>query len=163
MRSRGHCEDFAGARSVEREFGLKDLHVRVRFCTLADGGHRIVHPRPAADGETGDWTQCVGEGGVAAFYASNGEGVVFASNIVRVMLAVHRQVAVGLVVAGETLVAGDSSALENRGESRGSRLIWVLLGAKAVAALTEVLYENSTRGSRSSQLFWSSLTTIANI
>ena len=37
------------------------------------------------------------------------------------------------------------------------------LGAQPVAALTELLYANSTLGSCSTQLFWGSLTTIASI
>ena len=41
--------------------------------------------------------------------------------------------------------------------------MWTTLGAKQVEALTELLYENSTWGSGTSQLFWSSLTTSAGI
>ena len=44
-------EDFVGARPVKRELGLEDLGVRVRLCTLAGGGNRIVHPHPAAKDE----------------------------------------------------------------------------------------------------------------
>ena len=58
----------------------------------------------------------VGEGGVAAVHASNSEGVVFANDIVRALLVVRHQVAVGEMVAGQALVAGDSSTLENRFE-----------------------------------------------
>ena len=39
--------------------------------------------------------------------------MVFADDIVRVLLAVRRQVGVGEVVAGQALVTGDPSALEN--------------------------------------------------
>ena len=60
-----------------------------------DGGCRMLHPHPAAKSELGDWTQCVGEGGVATVHASNGEGVVFADDIVRALPAVRGQVAVG--------------------------------------------------------------------
>ena len=55
----------------------------------------MLHPHPAAKSELGDWTQCVGEGGVATVHASNGEGVVFADDIVRALPAVRGQVAVG--------------------------------------------------------------------
>ena len=87
---------------------------RAGLRALADDGHRIVHPRPAANVKFGDWTQSFGKGGVAAVHASNSAGVVFANDIVRALLAVRRQVVVGEVVAGQALVAGDSSALENR-------------------------------------------------
>ena len=38
-----------GACSIEGEYGLEDLGVRVGLRALADGGHRIVHLRPAAN------------------------------------------------------------------------------------------------------------------
>ena len=44
----------------------------------------------------------------------NGEGMVFANNIARVLLSVCSQVAVGQVVVGQTLVSRDSGAFENR-------------------------------------------------
>ena len=75
---------------MEREFGLEDLGVRVSPRALADGDGRIVHPHLAANGEIGNWTQSIGEGGVAAVDASNGEGVVFAGDVVRALLAVRR-------------------------------------------------------------------------
>ena len=56
----------------------------------------------------------MGEGAVAAVHASNSEGVVFANDIVRALLVVPGQVAVGEVVVGKALAAGDSSTLENR-------------------------------------------------
>ena len=68
-----NCEDFAGARPVEIIFVLENLSIRVRLCTLADGGRRIVHPGPAANGELGDWTQRAGEGGFAAVHETNSE------------------------------------------------------------------------------------------
>ena len=47
-------------------------------------------------------------------HARNCEGMVFTDDIVRAPLAVGRQVAVGEVVAGQALVAGDPGAFENR-------------------------------------------------
>ena len=44
----------------------------------------------------------------------NGEGMVFANNIVRALLSVCIQVAIGQVVAGQTLVSRYSGAFENR-------------------------------------------------
>ena len=58
--------------------------------------------------------QRVGEGGVSAVNAGNGEGMVFANNIVRALLLVCNHVAVGQVVAGQTLVSRDSGPFENR-------------------------------------------------
>lgn len=104
----------AAARPVEREVGLGELGVRVSLCTLTDGGSRLVHLHPAANNEIGHRAQRVGEDGVAAVHASNNAGVVFADDIVRALLAGGRPVALGGVVAGRTLVAGDPSALEHR-------------------------------------------------
>ena len=59
-------------------------------------------------------TQCVGEGGVSAVNARNGEGMVFANNIVRALLSVCSQVAIGQVVAGQTLVSRYSGTFQNR-------------------------------------------------
>ena len=107
-------KDFVGARPVAEDFGLEDLGGRVGLRALADGERRSVHPRPAANVKFGGWTKSVGEGGVAAVHVSNGAGVVVADDIVRTLLVVRRQVAVGEVVADQALVAGKSSTLENR-------------------------------------------------
>ena len=40
--------------------------------------------------------------------------MVFANNIVHALLSVCSQVAVGQVLAGQTMVSGDSGAFENR-------------------------------------------------
>ena len=68
---------------------------------------------------------------------------MFTDEIVRALLAVVRQVGVGEVVVGQALVAGDPGAFENRERRRGSLPMWTSLGAKLVAALTELLYANS--------------------
>ena len=81
---------------------------------MADGGRRIVHPHPVANVKFGDRTQSVGEVEVAAVHVGNSEGVVFANYIVRALLTVLRQLPIGEVVAGQALVADDSSTLENR-------------------------------------------------
>ena len=49
-----------------------------------------------------------------AVNAGNGEGMVFANNIVCALLSVCNQVAIGHVVAGQTLVSRYSGAFENR-------------------------------------------------
>ena len=58
--------------------------------------------------------QRVGEGGVSAVNTGNGEGVVCADNVVRAILPVGGQVAIGQVVTGQTLVSHDASVVENR-------------------------------------------------
>ena len=57
--------------------------------------------------------QCVGQGGVSPVNAGNGGGMIFANNIIHALLAVCSKVAVGRVVASQTLVYRDSGALEN--------------------------------------------------
>ena len=48
------------------------------------------------------------------FHERNCEGMVFADDIVRALLTVGRQVAVGEVIVGQALVAEDTGALKNR-------------------------------------------------
>ena len=55
-------EEFLVSRLVERELSLEVLGVRVCLRALAAMGSRIVHPHPAANGDFGNRTQCVGEG-----------------------------------------------------------------------------------------------------
>ena len=81
---------------------------------MANGGSRVVHPNPATISEFGDRAQCVGEGRVATFHARNCEGMAFADDIVRVLLKIGGQVAVGEVIAGQALVAEDAGAFKNR-------------------------------------------------
>ena len=80
---------------------------------------RMVQPElythaqpPTANFEAG--RTAIGEGGVPAVNAGNGEGMVVAHNVVRALLTVCSQVAVGQVVVGQTLVSRDSGAVENR-------------------------------------------------
>ena len=102
------------ARPVKRESGLEYLGVGVRLDILADGRRKIVHPCPTTHSEVRCWAQRVGEGGVSAVNTRNGEGVVCANNVVRALLPVGGQVARGQVVAGQTLVSHDASAVESR-------------------------------------------------
>ena len=115
------CQDRVRARPVKREFVLEYLGVGVRLHTLADGRGRIVHLCATTRSEVECWTQRVGEGGVSAVKTGNGEGVVCADNVVRALLPVGGQVAIGQVVTRQTLVSHDTSAVENRqGEPRES-------------------------------------------
>ena len=62
------------------------------------------------------------------FLRGNGEGMVFASNIVRALLSVRSQISVGQMVAGQALVSRDSKAFENcqRGTWKSTHvdLVW---------------------------------------
>ena len=108
------CEDLVQGHPVKREFGAEYLGVGVRLHTLADSRGRIEHPCPTTNIEVRCWTQRVGEGGVSAVNTGNGEGVVCADNVVRELLPVGGQVAIGQVITGQTLVSHDTSAVENR-------------------------------------------------
>ena len=80
------------------------------------------------------------------FHGRHCEGMVFADDILRALMAVGRQVAVG----GVTKLlwpALPSKIVKGR---RGSLPKWTSLGANTVAALTELLYETSTTGRCSS-------------
>ena len=81
------CQDFVRARPVKRELGLEHLGVH----TLADGGSRVVHPCPTTHSKFRCRTQCVGEGGVSAVNAINGEDIVCAKDIVCALLPVYNQ------------------------------------------------------------------------
>ena len=107
-------QDLVWARPVKREFGLEYLGVGVRLHTLADGKGRIVNPCPTTHSEVRCWTQRVGEGGVSAVNTGSGEGVACADNVVRALLPVVGQIAIGEVVTGQTLVSHDTCAVENR-------------------------------------------------
>ena len=71
---------------------------------------------PTVHSEVRCWTQRVGEGGVSAVNTGNGEDVVCADNVVRTLLPVGGQGAIGQVVTGQTLVSHDTCAIENRQE-----------------------------------------------
>ena len=64
-------------------------------------------------GEFWGRTQRVGEGGVSAVDAVNGEGMVLANNVVRALLSVCSEVAISLAVPGQTPVSRYSGAFEN--------------------------------------------------
>ena len=83
-------QDLVRARPVKREFGLEHIGVRVRLHTAADGGGRVVHLCSTTHSEVRRRTQRVREGGVSAVNTRNGEGVVCANNVVRVLFFVGR-------------------------------------------------------------------------
>ena len=71
--------------------------------------------------------------------------MVFADDIICALLAVCLHVAVGEMVAGQALVAGETPLRSEivRGR-RGSLPMLTSLGVKSVAELTELLYAKST-------------------
>ena len=96
----GTCQDLVRARPVKREFGLECLGVGARLHILADGRGRIVHSCLTTRSEVRCWTQRVSEGGASAVSTRNGDGVVCTDNVVRALLLVGGQVAIGQVVTG---------------------------------------------------------------
>ena len=95
-----------------------------------------MHPCPTTYGEVHQRAKRVGDSGIWSVYAGNGEGMVFANNIVRALLSIRSQIAVGQVVAGQTTMSRDSRPFENY--QRGTWK-WTSLGANLVAALTALL------------------------
>ena len=88
---------------------------------------------------------------------------MFADDTVRALLVVGRQVTSGEMIAGQALVPEDAGAFKTREREARKLAMWTSLRAKPVAALTELFYAISTWGSYTSQLFRSSLMTIASI
>ena len=71
-----------------------------------------VHAQPST--QNFGRTQRVREGGISAVNATIDECMVFANNVVRALQSVCSQVAIGQVVAGQTLVSRNSGGFENR-------------------------------------------------
>ena len=69
----------------------------------------------------------------------NGEGVVWADNVVRAPLPFGGQVAIGQVVTGQTLVSHDTCVVETRQGRPWESVHVTLLDARPVAELTELL------------------------
>ena len=94
---------------------------------MADSGGGVVDPYPSARRVFGAAEEGIGESGIAPVYPSNGEGVLFSHKFVGPLLTLAIEVAIGELVAVEG------------GGGRGRRPMWTSLGAKPVAALTELL------------------------
>ena len=125
---------------VKREFGPEYLIVGVRLHTLADGRGRTVYPCSTTHSEVRCWIQRIGEGGVSAVNMRNKQGLACADNVVRALLPVGGQIAIGQVVPGQTLVSHHTCAVENcQGEPWESANVDFVGGAKPVAALTELV------------------------
>ena len=62
---------------------------------MTDGRGGVVHPDPTASGVGGGLVQGVGESRIAAREAGDGDGVLFADDVVGAALAISDDVAVG--------------------------------------------------------------------
>ena len=82
----------------------------------------------------------IGESGIASVYPSNGEGVLFSHKFAGPLLPLASEVAIGELVAVEVLMGITVRSIKDgEGGGRGRRPIWTSLGARPVAALTELL------------------------
>ena len=97
-----------GSSPIQREFIFENFVVGAFPQTLADSGGGVLDPNPSAGRVLGAAEEGIGEGigegGVAAIYPSDGEGVLFSYKFVRTLLALASKVAVGQLVAIEVLM-----------------------------------------------------------
>ena len=93
----------------------------------------------------------------------NGEGMVFANNVVRVLLSVCGEVAIGQVVAGQTLVSRYSGAFENRQGETWKPTHVNLVGRQTHCRADLIVVSELDVKDRKSQSSCCSLTTIASI
>ena len=108
---------------------------------MADSGGGVVDPYPSASRIFGAGEEGIGESGIAPVYPSNGEGVLFSHRFVGPLLTRASEVTIGELVAVEVLmgITGRSIKDGEGGGGGGRRPMWTLLGARPVAALTELL------------------------
>ena len=71
---------------------------------MADSGGGIVDPYPSASRVFGATEKSIGESGVAPIDPSNGESVLLSHNFIGVLLAFASEVAIGELIAVETLM-----------------------------------------------------------
>ena len=134
-----NSEYLEGSSPIQREFLFENFVVSAFPQTLADSGGGGLDPNPSAGRVLGAAEEGIGESGVAPIYPSDGEGVLFSYKFVRTLLALAGKVAVGELVAIEVLMYLPYDRSKTVRGRRGRRPIWTLLGARPVAALTELL------------------------
>ena len=106
---------------------------------MADSGGGIVDPYPSASRVFGATEKGIGESGVAPVDPTNGEGVLFAHDFIGASLSVASEVARGELIAIEVLMGTTVRSFED-GEGKAREASDVdFLGARPVAALTELL------------------------
>ena len=107
---------------------------------MTDSSGGIVDPCPSASRVFGATEKGIGESGIAPVYPSNGEGVLFSHKFIGALLAFASEVAIGELIAVEVLMGTTiRSVKDGEGGGRGRRPMWTSLGARPVAALTELL------------------------
>ena len=106
---------------------------------MADSGGGVVDPYPSASRVCGAADEDIGESGIAPVYPSDGEGVLFSLKFVSVLLTLANEVAIGELITVEVLVALPYDRSKTVRGRRGRRPMWTSLGARPVAALTELL------------------------
>lgn len=98
-------EDFVGADPVEDQFSFEHTSTRTLGLRLTNSRGGIVHPNPTRNGLGGDLVQSVGERRIAALESGNGDGILFADDVVGTALSVGDEVAVGGDTAAQALVS----------------------------------------------------------
>ena len=101
--------------------------------------------------------------GVSAVNARNGEGMVFANNDVCALLLICGQVAIGKVVAGQTVVPRYSGAFENRQGETWKPTHVNLVGRQTHCRADLIVVSELDVKDRKSQSSCCSLTTRASI
>ena len=128
---------------------------------MADSGGGVVDPYPSASHVFGATEKGIGESEIAPVYPRNGEGVLFSHKFIGVLLAFASEVAIGELIAVEVLMGTTVRSIKD-GEGKASEASDVdFIGGKACGGANGVVY--STWGRWTSQSFWCSLQTMANI
>ena len=107
---------------------------------MADSDGGVVDPYPSASRVFGAAEEDIGKSGIASVYPSDGKGVLFSHKFVGALLTLVSEVAIGeLVAVGVLMGITVRSIKDGEGGGRGRRPMWTPLGARPVAALTELL------------------------
>ena len=99
-----NSDNFEGARSVKREFILKNFVIDAFAQSLSDCDGGVVYQYPATGHVFGVAEMRVREGRVSPVYTSDCECVLFTHELVGALLPFSGMVATGEMVAVEALV-----------------------------------------------------------
>ena len=98
---------------------------------MADSNGSIVDPYPSASRIFGAAEEGIGESGIASFYLSNGEGVLFSHEFVGALLTLASEVAIGELIAVEVLMGTTVRSIKD-GEGKAREAFDVnFIGGKA--------------------------------
>ena len=106
---------------------------------MADSGGGTVDPYPSASRVFGTAEESIGQSGIAPVYPSNGEGVLFSHKFVGALLTLASEIAIGELIAVEVLMGTTVRSIKDGERKARERPMWTSLGARPVAALTELL------------------------